>query len=149
MRRILTPIAVVLAVTAAACGGAGEQVERTRDASPDADAGTGLELTPDCVDVRGGETVDVELTHDLTIVPDCLIVSPGQRFHVQNTDFQRRHTLTIGEKEYHRTPFLFDSGEIPSEEELTTELLGDVAPGIYPLFCKLHLTQKGVVQISS
>lgn len=147
MRGILIPIAVALSVTATACGGGNEPADQGGGASSPAEAG--LELTPDCVDARGQETVEVELTHELTIVPDCLIVTTDQRFHIRNTDFQRRHTLTISEKEYHRTPFLFDSGEIASEEELTAGPIGDAAPGIYPLFCKLHLPQKGVVQISS
>lgn len=149
MRRGLMSIVAVLVFTAAACGGSEKPPDRAGDSSPTENAGTGLQLTADCVDATGEDPVEVELTHELTIVPDCLIVTTDQRFHVRNTDFQRMHTLTISEKEYHRTPFLFDTGDIHSDEELTTEPIGDVTPGIYPLFCKRHLIQKGVIEIAS
>ncbi|MGH2740295.1 MAG: hypothetical protein ACRDH6_07440 [Actinomycetota bacterium] len=147
MRRTLIVVVALLGLVAGACGGGEEP------ASVQAEAETEAPVVPasppaDCTDVTDQKTVKVELVDATTLFPGCLIVTTDQEFEVANVDPFVGHTWTIGEAEFHRTPFILNSDRVPGGETVTIGSIGSgVEPGGYPLFCIYHPLMKGEIYI--
>lgn len=119
MRRSILALAVLLALTGAACSGG--------DGGP---AG-GSDGGADCVDLTAeGDTFTIRMV-DNEFVPSCFTARASQSIRVVNED-GGLHSFTL-----EGTPIDVDiaGGETFEGEPVT----GVVAPGTYELICKYHL----------
>lgn len=119
MRRSILALAVLLALTGAACSGG------------DGDQAGGSDGGADCVDLTAeGDTFTIRMV-DNEFVPSCFTAGASQSIRVVNED-GGLHSFTL-----EGTPIDVDiaGGETFEGEPVT----GVLAPGTYELICKYHL----------
>lgn len=147
MRRTIVPI-VLVALVAGACGGSEEPAVESQGQAEQAEPAVPASPPTDRVDATSEKSVKVELVDATTLTPSCLIVDAGTEFEVANVDEFTGHTFTISEVEFHRTPFILNSGRMAAGAEATLDPVGaDVATGGYPMFCIYHPLMKGELYV--
>jgi plastocyanin len=135
LRKLPIVLGAVLALTAAACGGGGDQEAEGPGATgaTGATGGTGATAPAgaNCVDLTGeGVAFTIRLEKN-EFVPSCFTASAAQGITIVNAD-TALHNFTI-----QSTPIDVD---IPPGDEFNSyPITGVVDPGLYVLVCKYHL----------
>jgi plastocyanin len=149
----VTPLLLLVALTAVACGGSEPEAEPPEEghaATPApqglARAGSGTGRDDDCIQLTRGETAEIVVLDNM-FAPECPVLVSDQLLRLRNLGV-RNHTLTISENQDDLAPFLLDL-TIEGEKVLETEtpLNHFVEPGFYEFFCKFHLGMDGVMQV--
>src|SRR3990170_3181970 len=150
MRKLVPVLAIVLTLSATACGGdAGEGTDGdggTNGATASAGAtgptaSTGATGTggDGCVDLTGEGPVFTIRMEKVAFVPDCFTASASQGISVVNED-PVLHSFTL-----EGTPI-----DVDIEADVTFNgepISGVVAPGTYELICKYHASMTGEVTV--
>lgn len=155
MLRRVSPLLLVVALAAIACGGsepeAGPKPPKKEESAPPASqgpfgAGSGIQRDDDCVQITRGEIAEIVVLDNL-FAPECPVLVSNQTLRLRNFGV-RDHTLTISENQDDLAPFLLDL-TIEGEQVLETETpLSDFfEPGTYEFFCKLHSGMDGVMEV--
>jgi plastocyanin len=154
MGRSITPLLLMVALTALACDGSEPEAgSKGPDDQPTAadrqgpsSAGSGTARDDDCVQLTRGVTAEVVVL-DNVFAPECPVVVSDQNLRLRNFGV-RTHTFTISENQDDLAPFLLDL-TIEGEKilETRTPLSQFVGPGLYEFFCRFHAGMDGVMQV--